>query len=35
MFIISRSGEVVMKHKGATKWDGEKIKEMIGELIKE
>jgi len=24
-FIISRSGEVVMSHKGATKWDGEKI----------
>lgn len=34
-FIISRSGEIVMKHKGATKWDGKKIKRMLEELIKE
>lgn len=34
-FIISRSGEVVMKHKGATKWDGKKIKVLIGDLLDE
>ena len=34
-FIISRSGEVVMKHKGATKWDGQKIKGILEGLIKE
>jgi thiol-disulfide isomerase/thioredoxin len=34
-FIISRSGEVVMKHKGATKWDGKKIKTMLEKLIEE
>ncbi len=34
-FIISRSGVVVMSHKGATKWDGPKIKGMMEELLKE
>lgn len=34
-FILSRSGEIVMKHKGATKWDGKKIKEMLEELTEE
>ena len=34
-FIISRSGEIVMQHKGATKWDGNKIKAVINELIQE
>ena len=32
-YIISRSGQIVMKHKGATKWDGTKIKGMMEELI--
>lgn len=33
-FIISRSGEIVMRHKGATKWDGNKIKRMLEEELK-
>jgi len=33
-FIISRSGEIVMNHKGATKWDGKKIKGILEEEIK-
>ena len=34
-FIISRSGEIVMRHKGATKWDGKKIKDILDELVEE
>jgi thiol-disulfide isomerase/thioredoxin len=32
-FIISRSGEIVMRHKGAVNWNGKKIRRILDELI--
>jgi len=33
-FIISRSGEIVFRHTGSAKWDDEKCKKFIRELLK-